>query len=103
MRRSTVGFVGVALAVIVGLAFAADRPIQNKSRFLHGLTKGQSVLLKDLGTMYEIDLLPNDAAKFGQEVVEIGDDYVVIRDITGFRETRVSVSSIRAIVKMKVK
>ena len=103
MRRSTVGFVAVALAVFVAMAIAADRPVQNKSRFLHGLTKGQSVLLKDLGTNYEIDLLPNDAAKLGQEVAEIGDDYVLIRDITGFRETRVPVNAIKAIVKMKMK
>ena len=103
MRRSTVGVAALALAVIVGLAVGADRPIQNKSRFLHGLTKGQSVLLKDLGTNYEIDLLPNDAARFGHEVVEIGDDYVGIRDITGFRETRVPVNAIKSIVKMKMR
>ena len=103
MRRSTVGFAAVALAVFVAIAIAADKPVQSKSRFLHGLAKGQSVLLKDLGTSYEIDLLPIDAAKLGQEVMEIGDDYVVIRDTTGFRETRVPVYSIKSIVKMKVR
>ena len=103
MRRSTVSIAAVALAVFVSMAIAAERPVQNKSRFLHGLTKGQSVLLKDLGSCYEINVMPDDAGKLGQEVTEIGDDYVVIRDITGFRETRVPVNAIKAIVKMKMK
>ena len=103
MRRSTVGIAAVALVVFLAMAVAADRPVQSKSRFLHGLSKGQSVLLKDLGTNYEINVMPDDGAKLGQEVVEIGDDYVVIRDITGYRETRVPVHSIKSIVKMKMR
>ena len=38
----------------------------------------------------------------GQKVIEVGVDYVVVEDAAGVTDTRIPVTSIKAITKLKV-
>ncbi len=63
-----------------------------------GLKVGRPVVLKDEGVAYEIDVM-DDQPSTGQEVAEVGGDYLVIKDVAGV-ETRIPVTSIKAIVRI---
>ena len=97
-------FATLSLAVI-SLALVAAKPDHEEPqrRFLDGVQQGQSLLLKDLGASYEIRILLGQEASLGHTVVEIGSDFVLLRDIAGIREIRIPIYSIKAIVTLNVK
>jgi hypothetical protein len=63
-----------------------------------GLRAGQPVVLKDLGTAYEVSTMGGE--KTGQVIVEVGDDYLVVKDEIGAVETRIPVTSVKAVVRI---
>jgi len=73
----------------------AQRPGRAGTGFLGGLTNGQSVGLKDEAGRYVLQVIPG--AEQAYEIREVGDDYVVLVDRTGVRETRIPVYSIKSI------
>jgi len=91
------------LAVTAGLLLTipATSHGQDKSRksFLAALKEGQTVMLKENAGKFEITLMKN--IPLGHKVVEVGPDYVVIEDAAGLTETRIHVTSIKAIIKLK--
>ncbi len=96
------------LAVLIGLVTGitsrtwtgAVEP-QPAHRLFSGLTIGQPVNLKDAGAAYEIGTL-DDRFPMGHEIVEIGADYLVVRDVTGAVETSIPVTSIKAITRLTI-
>jgi len=66
------------------------------------LKVGQAVNLKDHGSAYSIGFVEPEVP-LGHTVVEIGQDYVVLRDIVAVKETVVPVYSVKAIEKVRVK
>lgn len=71
---------------------------QEKGRksFLSLLKEGQGIVLKESAGRYEITLMEG-----GHKVIEVGPDYVVIEDLAGVTETRISVYSIKSIARIK--
>jgi len=65
------------------------------------LSKGQAVSIKDVGGRYEIGVMPN-AEMLGYKVVEVGSDYVVVKDIAGVTELRLPIYSVKVVSILKV-
>ena len=66
------------------------------------LKVGQAVSLKDEGSAYSISFIEPEVP-LGHTVVEIGENYVVVRDIAGITDTTVPVYSLKAVQKVRVK
>ncbi len=88
--------VAVAIAALVG-AKDAEKP-----KGVFSMPKvGQAVNLKDHGSAYSFGSIEPEVP-LSHTVVEVGEDYVVIRDIVGVEETVVPVYSLKAIEMVKV-
>ena len=90
-----------AVLVCATLALACLSPEasgQERGRkgFLSVLKEGQGIVLKESAGRYEITLMDG-----GHKVIEVGPDYVVVEDLAGVTETRISVYSIKSIARIK--
>lgn len=99
MRRS-VG-VAAAVGVLVGAMAAGGVEGKRPGGVFAGLTAGRPVSLNERGDVYEINVL-SEKFPTGEEVVEVGDDFIVIKSVGGF-ETRIPITSIRAVVWVHLK
>ena len=104
MQRPAISVVSFIVVAVLALSFVAAHPDQKEPQtsLLSSLQKGQTIVLKDLGTTFEIIVFPNGPVPLGFEVTEIGTDFVAVKDVTGTREVRSPVYSIRAITTMKI-
>lgn len=90
-------FVLFAAAVVWG---AQEGP---KSKGIFTMIKeGQAVDLKDEGAAYSISVYGGDLPT-SHTVIEVADDYIVVRDVAGITETALPVYSVKSIVKMNLK
>ena len=89
-------------AFVAVASFTATSHGQEKARkgFLSVLKEGQSVSVKEVAGRFEITLMKD--VKLGPKVIEVGADYIVIEDIAGVTESRIHVTSIKAIVRLKL-
>ena len=101
-RPSFVVFLATVSMLALTLIAAQPENKEPPSAFLGYLKKGQAVGLKDLGTAYEITVFQNGQAPLGYEVVEVGRDYVVLRDITEIQEVRIPIYAVKSITTLKV-
>jgi len=88
-----------ALGMVVGMVVAGGASGAQGKRAvgaLAGLTVGRPVSLKDEGTVYEVTVM-DETLPTGEEVAEVGDNYLVVKDSAGF-ETRVPITSIKAVI-----
>ena len=65
------------------------------------LKVGQAVNLKDHGSAYSIGFVEPEVP-LGYTVIEIGEDYVVVRDIAGVKDVVVPVYSLKSVEKVRV-
>lgn len=89
-------------AFLAVASFTSTSHGQEKARkgFLSVLKEGQSVSVKEVAGRFEITLIKD--VKLGQHVIEVGADYLVIEDIAGVTETRIHVTSIKSITRLKL-
>lgn len=93
----------VLLLLIGGLLFVASGQSPAKGRgFLSVLHAGQAVNLHDAGSGYEISVLKNGPETLGHRIVGVFSDCVVIEDVAGVTQTRISIYSIRCVVVTKL-
>lgn len=91
----------IVCLIAVGMALGAQNAPKQRSVF--SIFKvGQSVNLKDHGSAYSISVFEDDVP-LSHTVVEVGDDYVVVRDIAGVTDSMVPVYSVKAIEKVRSK
>jgi hypothetical protein len=64
------------------------------------LKVGQSISLKNEGSAFTITYFEPELPR-AHKVIEIGDNYVVVRDIAEVTETTMPIYSVKAIVKVK--
>jgi hypothetical protein len=83
------------------MALGADEGRKTKGIF-SGLKVGQSVSLKDEGSAFTITFFDPDLQQ-SHKVIEIGENFIVVRDIAEVSETTVPLYSIKAIVKVRTK
>lgn len=97
-----VPFILILLAVISFATFnATGQAPEKRHHVLSVLKEGQPVSLKEVQGRYEIGTIEGIAAPQGYKVIEIGDDFLVVQDITGINEIHIPVFSIKAITKVK--
>jgi hypothetical protein len=91
----------VAVVALVAVALGADETKKPKGVF-SALKVGQSVSLKDDGSAFTITFFEPELLQ-SHKVIEVGNDYVVLRDIAEVTETTVPLYSIKGIVKVRTK
>jgi hypothetical protein len=67
-----------------------------------GLEIGQEVAVKDLGQRYEISVFGRSVTPLGYKIVEIGPDYLAVKDITGINMIRIPIYSIKSVVTVNI-
>jgi hypothetical protein len=87
----------VAVSRILG-AQNAKRP----RTVFSSIKVGQSVTLKDEGSGYSIRLFDEDVP-LAHKIVEIGNDFVVVRDVAGVQETVIPVFALKGITRVMTK
>ena len=97
MPRSIIAVLLCATLALACLSPAANGQEKGRKSFLSVLKEGQAVVLKEAAGRFEITLMEG-----GHRVIEIGPDYVVVEDIAGVTEIRISVYSIKSITRIKV-
>jgi predicted membrane protein len=65
------------------------------------LKVGRAVILNDRGATVSLSFF-DDEVPLSHTVVEVGEDYIVLRDIAGVKETIVPVFAVKAIEKVRV-
>ena len=103
-RRTIYPAVLLAVSILAAMSIATAAPPadQKASRFLDHLKVGQSVSLNEKDGRYEIGILPPGYQPMPQKIIEIGQDYVVFRDLVGITDTIVPIYSIKAIKVLRV-
>ena len=87
--------------VAVATAIGADNAKKPKGVFSM-LKVGQAVSLKDHGSAYSLSFL-EPAVPLGHTVIEIAEDYIVLRDIAGVKDVVVPVYSVKFVERVRVK
>jgi hypothetical protein len=92
--NSRVAVAGVAF--VVALLTVAAAPRDERKGVLAPLEVGQQVGLREAANGYTINVVPG--TPLGNKVVEVGTDYVVLEDAAGLTQTRIPVTSLRAVI-----
>lgn len=90
----------ISAIVMFSVAAAPQKPSANG--VFAPLKVGQAVALQDHGGSFEIRLLDVDVP-MSHTVVEVGQDYVVLKDIADVAETRIPIFAVKAVVLLKTK
>ena len=97
---------GSVLAVVAMQSRGAPNAEQNatasKAVFLDRLKPGQAVTLDDKQGRYEIGILPENIRPLSHSVIEVGRDYIVLRDLVGVHDTFVPIYAIKCIRVLRV-
>jgi hypothetical protein len=104
MKRPSIYAASVAIVSIIALSLFAAQPDQKEppTGVFAGLHKGEPIALKELVSCFEITVFPDGPETLGFEVVEVGHDFVAVRDASGIREVRIPVYAIKSITVMRV-
>lgn len=102
MQKAHVLVIVFGLLALGLLTASAQAPAEKQPTFFSALKEGQPVSLKEVSGRYEIATVEGVAAVQGHKVMEIGNDFVVIQDISGVTESRIPLWSIKAITRLKV-
>ena len=102
MAKATL-FATALLAALWIISPARSQPqTPSKTTILSSLQPGQSVTVADKGSSVVISTI--EGVESGTHtVIEIGDDFIGLRDASKITESRVPVHAIRAIVHIKAK
>jgi len=102
MHRTLIILLLLVIAATGTFTVTAQAPVEQQSTFLSALKEGQSVSLREVSGRYEITTVAGVVGVQGHKVTEIGNDFIVVQDIAGVTESRISIFSIKAIVRLKV-
>lgn len=95
-----------SIAVLVLVTLSATSKSDNDAKARRGvfaaLRVGQSVNLKDVGVAYEISTFDYDMP-LSHTVIEVGDDYLVMRDIAKVTETRIPIYAVKCVTHIRTK
>ena len=98
------GFAVVALLVALLLTplFAQQEQPPKVSGVFSNLKAGQALNVKETGERYLLTVIDGDS-KLPQPhtILEVGSDFVVVKDFTGLNETRIPITSVKAVVHFK--
>ena len=93
----------VAIPTVCLVLFAASGLAPGpQAGVLSVLKPGMPVGLNDSGNSYEISIFTKGPELLGYKVIEVAADFVVLEDISGIKELRIPVYSIKSVVTMKI-
>ncbi len=99
MTRLRYWFGLVVIVALVAAAIGADEAKKPKGVF-SALRVGQSVSLKDEGSAFSITFFDPELLQ-SHKVIEVGNDYVVLRDIARISDTMIPIYSVKGVVKVR--
>ncbi len=106
LDRKTIFYLTILLASCFlaarSMTTAAPPAEQKVKTFLDHLKPGRAVSLTEMGGRFEIGLFPPNFQPLGHKVVEVGPDYVVLRDLVEITDTIVPIYSITAIKVLRI-
>lgn len=105
MNRVTTTVLLVASALVFAGLFStatSQPPPAARRTVFSPLKAGQSVVLKERAGLYEVGTM-DEAGPMTHKVVEVGDDFLVLRDEAGAVESRIPVTAVRAVVHVRTK
>jgi len=91
----------VFVLIAVAMALGAQDAQEPKNAFSM-LKVGQSVSLNDHGSAYSLSFF-DDEIPLTHTLIDVGEDFVVVRDIAGVRETLVPVYAVKSIERVRLK
>jgi len=102
MQRTSTIIAFLAAVAVASLAISKQpTPEQTGRGVLSVLSKGQAVSVKEGAGRYEIGILTEGMDVLGYNVLEVGQDYVVVQDLAGITELRIPIWSIQAVQVVK--
>jgi hypothetical protein len=90
-----------AFAMLLSTATSQPPPATRRTVFT-SLKAGQSVTLKERVGLYEVGTT-DEAGPLTHKVVEVGDDFLVLKDEAGTVESRIPVTAVRHVVHVTTK
>ena len=97
----SVWLVAVLAIVAVSAVPGQEQPLKSRGVFSK-LRVGQSVNLKDEGAVFSISYFDEELPQ-AHQIIEVGEDYIVLRDIAGVTETTLPVYALKSIEKVRTK
>ena len=91
-----------SIVMAMSIGTAAPPAERKETTFLEHLTPGRAVSLTEKDGRYEVGLFPENFRPLGHKVIEIGPNYVVLRDFVGITDTIVPIYSLKAIKVLRV-
>jgi hypothetical protein len=91
----------VAAVLVISTAASQSQPAAKKAVLFSTLKIGQPVTVREKGQLFEITVMDGDTGT--HTVVEIGEDYIVLRDVAEVEESRIPIYAIRVVVHIKAK
>ena len=99
--------VAVALALLLvisghHLTPVAAQPNAKPTGVLSTLKVGQTLIVKEVGDRYLLTIIEGQPGIQADIVLEVGQNYVVVEDLPKVHETRIPVTSIKAVVTVRI-
>ena len=88
----------MTLVILTPLFSQQEQP--KPTGVLSTLKVGQNVNVKDEGQRYLITVVGEDIPQ-PHKVLEVGTDFIVVEDVAGRNETRIPLTSLKAVVHFK--
>lgn len=102
-RNTVILLIVVAFGVVGLLSTATSQPPPAARRTVFStLQAGQSLTLKERVGLYEISTT-DEAGPLTHKVVEVGGDFLVLRDEAGTVESRIPATAVRAVIHIRTK
>lgn len=100
--RSGVIVVALLAALLLTPLLAQQEAQPKVSGVFATLKSGQAINVKETGEKYLLTVIDGDS-KLPQPhtILEIGSDCVVVKDFTGLNETRIPITSVKAVIHFK--
>lgn len=104
MNRPSAPVLSLVAVSLLALCSVAAQPDADppKPGLFANLRKGQEVVLKDVGPSFEITILADQPGPLGFTILEVGQDFLVLRDIAGVQEVRIPVYAIKSIATISM-
>jgi len=98
----SVAVTGIAVRPYGASVVGAEREAASKATFLEHLKPGQVVSVEAKDGRYELGVFPKQIQPRSHAVIDIGRDYLVVRDIANVTDTIIPVYSISCIKVLRL-
>lgn len=90
------------VAFLFSPLFAQQHGQAKPTGVLANLKVDQAINVKEIGDRYLLTVIEGESKlPMPHTILELGSDYIVVRDFTGLNETRIPIYSIQAVVNFK--